>query len=28
VIVRLGWTMKQALFDRCALIREVTQALK
>jgi CubicO group peptidase (beta-lactamase class C family) len=27
VVVRLGWTMKQALFDRCALIREVSQAL-
>jgi CubicO group peptidase (beta-lactamase class C family) len=28
IIVRLGWTMKKDLFDRCALIREVSQALK
>lgn len=27
IVVRLGWTMRSGLFDRCALVRDVVQAV-
>jgi CubicO group peptidase (beta-lactamase class C family) len=27
IVVRLGWTMRSGLFDRCALVRDVIQAV-